>query len=351
MMSSGFKSLKLDFTKYEFTFLIPTRAANLLYDILGLVSYTVSDPHVVGNALIWIFFCTMVFFVVIAVLVYHKMTSIFQKLMMQRDLWNIHGVGVEERDHLAEHQLALFWGGDPKLVIAAIQFMQFGYAVALSVIIIFWEEINDGSVAMVTYMLVIGVCYTIFVNVTAQVIPRYTLCTNLGQQKDQKRLHETLAEHLLEDAKRRQLQRLCSQVVDKALIVSDEGLEKPRLGTTGTEPEYSLLSAQAKSSTEIAALSSEPDNLETKSLRSRLPEEARNLIASREMGRANTTKRRKARSEGVALMVAMGGHDELPSQVTDYAFLSRCQQGMDNLSTDGLSLPKESDPEAGRHER
>jgi hypothetical protein len=50
-------------------------------------------------------------------------------------------------------------------------------------------------------------------------------------------------------------------------------------------------------------------------------------------------------------MVAMGGHDELPSQVTDYAFLSRSHQGMDNLSTDGLSLPKESDPEAGRHER
>jgi hypothetical protein len=331
--------------------LLLTGAVNLLYYILGLVSYTVSDPHVVGNALIWIFFCTMAFFVVIAVLVYHKMTSIFQKLMMQRDLWNVHGVGVEERDHLAERQLALFWGGDPKLVIAAIQFMQFGYAVALSVIIIFWEEINDGSVAMVTYMLVIGVCYTIFVNVTAQVIPRYTLCTSLGQLIDQKRLHETLAEHLLEDAKRRQLQRLYSQVVDKALIVSDEGLEKPRLGTTGTEPEYSFLSAQAKSFTEIAALSSELDNLETKPLRSRLPEEARNLIASREMGRANTTKRRKARSEGVALMVAMGGHDEFPSQVNDYAFLSRSHQVMDNLSINGLSLPKEFDPAAGRHER
>ena len=297
-----------------------TGAVNVLYYALGIVSYKVSDSSIVGQSLIWIFFWCMGLFVLVASLVYHKMNVIFRAIMMEKTLWDVQNVQDEERERLAEQQLALFWGGDPKLVIAAIQFMQFGYAVALSVIIIFWEEINDGGVGMEMYLVVIAVCYAVFVLVTANVVPRFTLCTSLGQLVDEKRLHATLAEFLLEDAKRKQAQRIYVSNLDAlAYEPHKEEEEESSSSIKPLEPVRNLVAksvAKAKEGT-LNAVSlltgrttqpTTPDDSPRSTDSDIVAKDGRSL---KDMERANRIRnRKKAKSEGVTAMAALGSIGE-----------------------------------------
>ena len=51
---------------------------------------------------------------------------------------DIAGGGVEQKQ--------LFWGESPNsMIIIMIQFMQFGFAVTLSIVLIFWKDINADS--------------------------------------------------------------------------------------------------------------------------------------------------------------------------------------------------------------
>ena len=88
------------------------------------------------------------------------------------------------------------------------QFMQFGYAIAVAVIVVFWENMNSGGIFSArVYLITTLVCYIVYVIVTAQMLPKYTMCTSLGQLVDRKRLHETVAVFRLEEAERRRRQR------------------------------------------------------------------------------------------------------------------------------------------------
>jgi len=113
--------------------LLLTGVINLGYYVLGIVSYKVKDPTIIGEAMIWIFFCIISLFVLVSWLVKNKMKAVFRTIIKSDTLWDMNNAGgSEENEKLAAEQRKLFWGGDPKLVIAAIQSMQFGYAVALS---------------------------------------------------------------------------------------------------------------------------------------------------------------------------------------------------------------------------
>ena len=86
--------------------------------------------------------------------------------------------------------------------------MQFGYAIAVAVIVVFWEDMNSGGMFSArVYLITTLVCYIVYVIVTAQMLPKYTMCTSLGQLVDRKRLHETVAVFRLEEAERRRKQR------------------------------------------------------------------------------------------------------------------------------------------------
>jgi hypothetical protein len=110
-------------------------------------------------------------------------------------------------------QLDLFWFRNPNLIVGAIQFMQFGYAIALSLVIIFWKEIEaahdkglrDAGVVLTVYCLF---CQGLFLIIMAQVIPRFTLCTNLGQLVNRKKLRELMANYHLEEATKRREKQL-----------------------------------------------------------------------------------------------------------------------------------------------
>jgi hypothetical protein len=317
-----------------------TGAVNVMYYVLGIVSYKVSDSTIVGTALIWIFFWSMALFVVIAAVVYRKMESIFKKIMIDKTLWGVKNQQ-GDRDQLREQQLRLFYGSDPKLVIAAIQFMQFGYAVNLSVVIIFWQEIDDGRIPMVTYPLVIALCYTVFVHVTARVIPQYTLCTNLGQLVDEKRLHETLAAFLLEESRRQEADEKLANKQPYSLMNSREKPEDHSLNQETSQTDLSEIksttllrkdsSIVSNHSVSNALLMAELVKLDTNSLRMNLPAEERNKITFRQMERTSRRGRQKSLSEGIATMVAMGNMplpnlSSKPDQVKDDSFISHSME-------------------------
>ena len=99
------------------------------------------------------------------------------------------------------NQLDLFWCGNPDLVVGLIQLMEFGYAMMGGILIVFWKTIDKfGPVEPVYFLVSLMICYSLFVVITAQIIPRYTLCTCLGQLVNKTRLKESVAKHYLEEA-------------------------------------------------------------------------------------------------------------------------------------------------------
>lgn len=185
--------------------------SNLLFYIMGIVDYNEEKPEQARSYGVHaIYFGSMAVFVVLALIVFNKMKSIFSEIMHRPHLWE--SVDDEEtRRTLAKEQISLFWGDSPKLVIEAIQFMQFGYAVALSIVLIFWGKLDDSLVPIVWYLAAFAACYTLFVFVAAHVIPQFTLCTSLGQLVNKKHLSETVANFHLDEAKLRQQEELCSR--------------------------------------------------------------------------------------------------------------------------------------------
>jgi hypothetical protein len=315
--------------------LLLTAAMNLLYVCMGLVAYETEDSEIVGTTMIWIFFWCLVVFLLASVLVYNKMKSIFKTIMHKKTLWDIRSDG-EIKEQLADEQLALFWGGDPKYVIAAIQFMQFGFAIALSVILIFWELIDDGGVPMEFYLIAIFLCYMLFVYVMAQVIPRYTLCTSLGQLVNQKRLNETLALFHLEEAKRQRLEvielegynfvdemdlglsnRTVTPAPDARLPAIEGVLQFGKTAKEGIKtllssvkiktPTTNVKASIGKETVDSAALMAQLVKLDTDSLRTNLPLSEQEELSKRETERAKRRNRRKTVSDGVAAMASMGG--------------------------------------------
>lgn len=193
--------------------LLLTGAVCLVYYVLGMVFYKYKSEKLVGKALIWIFFSSVAVFVLVSWLVSNKMKSIFRSIMHEKTLWDVRDTETETKDRLAAQQLALFWGSEPKYVVTSLKFMQFGYAVALSTLVIFFEEINDGEVRMEWYLIIIFLCYALFVHVTGEAIPRFVLCTSLGQLVDERRLREVVALFRLDEAKQKQLELLAEQTM------------------------------------------------------------------------------------------------------------------------------------------
>lgn len=296
--------------------LLLTGAINVVYYGIGMISYHTRSMTIMGDILIVIFFSSMGVFVVVSLVVYVKMDSIFKSIMLEKTLWDVNTIREGEREMLADQQRALFWGRDPTLVIAAIQFMQFGYAVCLSVLIIYWKVIEQGHIYMWLFPVSIAGCYSAFVIVTAHVLPQYTLCTSLGQLVDEQRLHETLADFELEQAKhefakRRQL----SHVIDKTLFAPESTGKHEIEGITASlsrEPsrhssfDYSASELSDPLAVDKEALMLELVKLDTASLRTNLPQDELTQLSSRQLERATMrANRRKTRSEGVKFMASM----------------------------------------------
>lgn len=295
--------------------LLLTGAINLGYFVLGIVSYKVQDPTIIGTAMIWIFFCLILLFVLLSWLLKNKMKAVFKTIMNSDTLWDVNNADSEECGKLAAQQRALFWGGDPKLVMVAVQSMQFGYAVALSTLIIYFEEINDASLHMGYYFLAIAICYGIFLVVIAQAIPRYTLCTSLGQLVNERHLHETLAAFHLEEAKLRDMEESDHSDQSQAIVNQDnivtavpsvKSIGRKSGGSVGGDSSLSSSNhgtSSARQSETTAALMFDMVRSATDTLRSHLP--ASEMARLEQRQGAKQKNRVKQFSDGVAAMSRM----------------------------------------------
>lgn len=304
--------------------LMLTACINILYFAMGILSWQTEKPSLVGRSMIWIFFITMTLFVLAALVVFNKMKAIYKSIMHDPSLWNPSSQR-EGKDDLIDHQKSLFWGNRPSYVIAAIQFMQFGYAIALAVCLIFWDTIEKGPVNMATFLLTIFACYSIFVLVTAQTLPRYTMCTSLGQLVDKRRLNETLANYHLEEERQRQL--LETLDASQRAAAPGQGSTGASNGSSSTLVQHALSNKKAAHHEVLASLV----KTDTESLRQELPEVDRERLDLREQRRRQRKQRYKTLSDGVAAMAAMKSAP--PRRAMDDMFLNSSAGDRGDAST------------------
>ena len=298
--------------------LLLTASFNLLYFLLGVIGYFEESPQLVGTALIYIFYFALFGFVVLALLVFHKVKYIFQEIMHRNELWES-TLAEERHRELAKEQMQLFWFGSPKLVISALQFMQFGYAVALAVVLMFWETIDDADISMGWYFMAILLCYGIFVAVAAHVIPRYTLCTSLAQLVDKDRLNTTVAKFHLEEARRQREEEAYIAAYDKDHPLESYHSTLPE--TMSMDPHNLRSSVSSVSSlstpTEIggpyAPIEMDLEGVEKQSVKPTAEEERFNRRQARR-------RQRKSVSDGVALMASLKDVEEEKTEVEDDHF-------------------------------
>ena len=129
------------------TWILLTGVFNLLYYLMGIVvTYSPHNPNEcdqsqsVEYTLTFLYFLSMLFCVIAAIVAYGKMTNIFETIMHRPVLWKGKSNDNEQDDYnemrdegglgsndtrekndenLVENQLSLFWGKDPKYVIVA----------------------------------------------------------------------------------------------------------------------------------------------------------------------------------------------------------------------------------------
>lgn len=107
-------------------------------------------------------------------------------------------------EDLAAEQNKLFVFGDPHIILKGIKFMQFGYAVAISLIVVYWDDMEkDDDFNALAYTFATCICYAVFVAVMARVLPLLVTVTSMGQLVDKERLHEVRAAFNLREAERR----------------------------------------------------------------------------------------------------------------------------------------------------
>ena len=277
--------------------LLLTASFNLLYFILGVEGYFKQSSEVVGVTLLYVFFFSLFGFVFLALLVFFKVKRIFQVIMHRHELWDT-TQREEKHNELAKEQMGLFLFGSPKLVISALQFMQFGYAVALATVLMFWETFDDADIAMMWYFISIFLCYALFVAVAAHVIPRYTLCTSLGQLVDKKRLNQAVAQFHLEEAKRQRQQEAYQFEYNEGhpLMSYHSTMQETELHTQRSA--VSSVSSDEDASGRNVNIEMDLDGMDTPT-----DEEA---SYRRRLARRN---RRKCVSDGVALMASIKDDD------------------------------------------
>ena len=296
---------------------------NLGYFVLGIIGYTTLEPAWTSKIVVATFVMVNLLFIILSLALRWKMRKIFQTVMKTKI--------IDKSDHEEgiNNQRRLFWFGSPAFVISMIQLMNFGYAISLSSVIIYWEYLIgvDEFAVEVFPIMSIG-CYTIFLYNLSALLPEYTLCTSLGYLTNQKELQETVAMHRLEEAKRQRRKKLIENAtMNDAVIfqIQSSAGNDTVAQHTGDIDLANGLPPVLKSSVngnfpgdndkKAPLLVSDLVKIDTKSLRSNLPEESREILEER---RRRRMSRKKATSDGVAAMRAWNqGIEMTTSQETN----------------------------------
>ena len=203
----------------SFTWIILMAISNLTYFLMSMVVVGTGELTGTEVGMTVIFYAACGGMVVLSLVMLRKVKWIFSQIMHKKliDCTRIGEVYNREsspisilkttREPTTFRQIDLFWFQNPHAIIRAIQFMQFGYAIVLSTCIIFWSDINKATKyeinSSLTMTLVCLSCTGLFLFLTTRIVPRYTLCTNLGQLVNKKRLLPMVASYRLEELVKR----------------------------------------------------------------------------------------------------------------------------------------------------
>jgi hypothetical protein len=222
-----------------FKWVILAGAVDLLYFHFGVHTYFSDGKGVnLGYVMAFLFFSSMLTFVVVSLIIRTKINNIFCTTINSQELEvenegsdDIHRFRLEGAAKLK--QLSLFWGGNTRYIINMIQFMQFGFAIAFSSLLIYWFDMdskeNKRNIPRVYYLICVVLCFLCFVAIMSHVIPCFTICSNFGHLVDKKRLDQTLARHLLET--------LVQKQQDHTQKVEDEEAVSNQLGPIPLSPQ------------------------------------------------------------------------------------------------------------------
>jgi hypothetical protein len=196
-MNDVFKSLVHIST---FAWLILLACTNLLYFATGMIASETSNQEAIGYTFSCIYVGYCAAFILLSFLIAWKMKKIFFKIMTNEQWINRDGVEHGEKDvknhqdtptrtnenvlsvsymqkdnHQRKeesqfnnhvHQLGYFWGGDPTFIVVACQFMQFGYALSLAILLVFNKSIFVKKIPFQWvgwYFVTPFLCYILFV--------------------------------------------------------------------------------------------------------------------------------------------------------------------------------------------
>jgi hypothetical protein len=212
-MNDVFKKL-IDIS--TFSWLILLACTNILYFVTGVIAADASERGLgqesIGVTLSWVFIGYAVVFVVLSYFISLKMKRIFYKIM-ENEKWisrlenwnansnlnangnasmdagdasanaNMNGIPLRNRTPSSREvlsrmstrtssaardvsQVDYFWGSNPTGIVFAAQFMQFGYAIALSILLVFNKSFMISNSPLQWYgwyFLVPIVCFCLFV--------------------------------------------------------------------------------------------------------------------------------------------------------------------------------------------
>jgi hypothetical protein len=283
--------------------LILTACMNFLYFLMGVIAYvTDGDLITSGHILSSLFFASLIFFVFISLILWNKVTWIFHSIMHQKfDSEPGEGeINIMRSDDTGTfsrfNQKSLFWGDNPNYVSLVIQFVQFGFALALSILLVFWNDIapkdDESGIPSMYYILCVLLCYASFVYVVAHVVPRFTLCSSIGQMVNHKELHETLARHRLKEAQRQQQRELTERNIQKGLINEVSGNFFDMMGLF-KDPKERSPGSHIK-----PELMKELISINTSELRENLPEDVKKAFTEKDNQILDRRNRRKTLSDG-----------------------------------------------------
>lgn len=204
-------------------------------------------------------------------------------------------------------QEGLFWGGEPQSVISVIQFTQFVSSISMAILLVFWNKaLIKGDLAPVYLAVIVFTCYCIFVTILAFTIPRFIMCSSLGQLIHQDTLDETVANYRWHEAKR----TLQLEAED------DASSKRNKADTIGASISITGSLSYAKGENESAKLSHLSTLVETETSSLRATGMPGVITVSQSERRL---RRKKSYSDSsVARMRSVGNFDDEPSAATTY---------------------------------
>jgi len=185
-----------------FVWLALVAIANLAYFSLSMVYLRYSNSLDLSAEAATFFYCLCGFLVALGCVIWLKVDWIFSQIIHKDFI-----IAKCEENTTSSPQLQLFWWSYPEFLIGLVQFMLFAFSMLLAFLFEFHQSITtnaENSVQCAWSMVIVCLlCYSVFIFFMARAIPRFTLCTCIGQLVKKKKLRELSAYYRLKAATRK----------------------------------------------------------------------------------------------------------------------------------------------------